>query len=185
MQRFLAPAALNEFGGEPIEQPRVRRQFALQAEVFGRGGDPSAEVVLPHAVHISARNGGLRGAREPAREAKSRRLVARRNRREDGQSAGFDLLTWGQPVATLEQVGLAASGAIRKRQRALAYRPFGEFSLDARIGFRPIGARRAVVGENALEASFSRLRRKIAGSGAAIRTLRGLGYVLEDDVGQS
>ncbi len=42
-----------------------------------------------------------------------------------------------------------------------------------------------VVGENALEASFSRLRRKIAGSGAAIRTLRGLGYVLEDDVGQS
>ena len=41
-----------------------------------------------------------------------------------------------------------------------------------------------VVGENALEASFSRLRRKIAGSGAAIRTLRGLGYVLEDDVGQ-
>ena len=41
-----------------------------------------------------------------------------------------------------------------------------------------------VVGENALEASFSRLRRKIAGSGAVIRTLRGLGYVLEDDVGQ-
>lgn len=41
-----------------------------------------------------------------------------------------------------------------------------------------------VVGENALEASFSRLRRKIAGSGAAILTLRGLGYVLEDDVGQ-
>ena len=41
-----------------------------------------------------------------------------------------------------------------------------------------------VVGENALEESFSRLRRKIAGSGAAIRTLRGLGYVLEDDVGQ-
>lgn len=37
------------------------------------------------------------------------------------------------------------------------------------------------VGDNALEASFSRLRRRIAGSGAAIRTLRGLGYVLEDD----
>ena len=36
------------------------------------------------------------------------------------------------------------------------------------------------VGENALEASFSRLRRKIAGSGASIRTLRGLGYLLEE-----
>jgi DNA-binding response OmpR family regulator len=37
------------------------------------------------------------------------------------------------------------------------------------------------LGDNALEAFISRLRRKISGSGAAIRTLRGLGYVLEDD----
>jgi len=37
------------------------------------------------------------------------------------------------------------------------------------------------LGENALESFVSRLRRKIAGSGAAIRTLRGLGYVLEDE----
>jgi len=37
------------------------------------------------------------------------------------------------------------------------------------------------LGENALESFVSRLRRKIAGSGAAIRTLRGLGYVVEDD----
>ena len=35
------------------------------------------------------------------------------------------------------------------------------------------------LGDNALEAFVSRLRKKIAGSGAAIRTLRGLGYVLE------
>lgn len=34
--------------------------------------------------------------------------------------------------------------------------------------------------DNALEAFISRLRRKLAGSGAAIRTLRGLGYVLEE-----
>jgi DNA-binding response OmpR family regulator len=37
------------------------------------------------------------------------------------------------------------------------------------------------LGDNALEAFISRLRRKLAGSGAAIRTLRGLGYVLEDE----
>jgi DNA-binding response OmpR family regulator len=37
------------------------------------------------------------------------------------------------------------------------------------------------LGENALEASFSRLRRRMAGSGAAIRTLRGLGYMLEEE----
>jgi DNA-binding response OmpR family regulator len=37
------------------------------------------------------------------------------------------------------------------------------------------------LGDNALEAFISRLRRKLAGSGAAIRTLRGLGYVMEDE----
>lgn len=35
------------------------------------------------------------------------------------------------------------------------------------------------LGANALEAFVSRLRKKLAGSGAGIRTLRGLGYVLE------
>jgi len=39
------------------------------------------------------------------------------------------------------------------------------------------------LGDNALEAFISRLRRKLAGTGAAIRTLRGLGYVLEEDGG--
>jgi two-component system, OmpR family, response regulator len=37
------------------------------------------------------------------------------------------------------------------------------------------------LGANALEAFISRLRKKLTGSGASIRTLRGLGYVLESD----
>ena len=37
------------------------------------------------------------------------------------------------------------------------------------------------LGDNALEAFISRLRKKLSGSGARIRTLRGLGYVIEDD----
>ena len=36
--------------------------------------------------------------------------------------------------------------------------------------------------DNALEAFISRLRKKLAGSGASIRTLRGLGYRLEEDL---
>ena len=43
------------------------------------------------------------------------------------------------------------------------------------------------LGDNALEAFISRLRKKLTGSGAGIRTLRGLGYVLEeysDDAGK-
>ncbi|MDM0021579.1 response regulator transcription factor [Variovorax saccharolyticus] len=35
------------------------------------------------------------------------------------------------------------------------------------------------LGDNALEAFISRLRKKLAGSGAAIRTLRGIGYLME------
>lgn len=35
------------------------------------------------------------------------------------------------------------------------------------------------LGDNALEAFISRLRKKLAGSGAHIRTLRGIGYMLE------
>jgi len=38
------------------------------------------------------------------------------------------------------------------------------------------------LGDNALEAFISRLRKKLSGTGARIRTLRGLGYVLEADI---
>ena len=37
------------------------------------------------------------------------------------------------------------------------------------------------LGDNALEAFISRLRRKLQHSGAAIRTLRGIGYLLEEE----
>jgi two-component system OmpR family response regulator len=37
------------------------------------------------------------------------------------------------------------------------------------------------LGDNALEAFISRLRKKLLGSGAAIRTLRGIGYLLEPE----
>jgi len=35
------------------------------------------------------------------------------------------------------------------------------------------------LGDNALEAFVSRLRKRLVGSGVAIRTLRGLGYMVE------
>ena len=37
------------------------------------------------------------------------------------------------------------------------------------------------LGDNALEAFISRLRKKLTGSGASIRTLRGIGYLLEPE----
>ncbi len=41
------------------------------------------------------------------------------------------------------------------------------------------------LGDNALEAFVSRLRKKLVGSGATIRTLRGLGYLIEVERGVS
>jgi DNA-binding response OmpR family regulator len=41
------------------------------------------------------------------------------------------------------------------------------------------------LGDNALEAFISRLRRKLQGSGATIRTLRGLGYLVEPQQGDA
>lgn len=41
------------------------------------------------------------------------------------------------------------------------------------------------LGDNALEAFISRLRKKLVHSGASIRTLRGLGYLLEPDRGEA
>ncbi len=38
------------------------------------------------------------------------------------------------------------------------------------------------LGDNALEAFISRLRKKLQGSGRGIRTLRGIGYLLEAEV---
>jgi two-component system OmpR family response regulator len=37
------------------------------------------------------------------------------------------------------------------------------------------------LGYNALEAFISRLRKKLQGSGAGIRTLRGIGYLMEEE----
>jgi DNA-binding response OmpR family regulator len=37
------------------------------------------------------------------------------------------------------------------------------------------------LGDNALESFISRLRKKLVGSGATIRTLRGIGYLLEPE----
>jgi DNA-binding response OmpR family regulator len=37
------------------------------------------------------------------------------------------------------------------------------------------------LGDNALETFISRLRRKLESSGAIIRTLRGIGYLIEED----
>ncbi len=43
-----------EFGRQPIEQFRVRRQRAHVAEIAGRFDDPLAEMIVPDAVNDGA-----------------------------------------------------------------------------------------------------------------------------------
>jgi DNA-binding response OmpR family regulator len=51
--------------------------------------------------------------------------------------------------------------------------------VSKRVLSEKLSGRDEALGDNALEAYISRLRRKLEGRGACIRTLRGLGYVLE------
>ena len=50
VQPLELPAVLDQVGGEPVEQLRVRRPLALGAEIVGRGDNAPAEMVLPEAV---------------------------------------------------------------------------------------------------------------------------------------
>ena len=46
---------LHEFGRQPVEQFRMRRPFALRAEIVERFREAGAEELAPHAVHEDAR----------------------------------------------------------------------------------------------------------------------------------
>ena len=58
MQLLLRPTRVDEVGGHPIEELRMRGLLGHIAEVIGRRNDPSAEVVHPHAIDEHA--GGQR-----------------------------------------------------------------------------------------------------------------------------
>ena len=66
--RFDVPAALHEFDGQPVEQFRMHRPFALRAEIVHRLDDAEAEVGLPEAVHGDAGGERIRRDPEPPRQ---------------------------------------------------------------------------------------------------------------------
>ena len=54
MKPFGLPAVVDEVGGEPIEEFRVRGWGAKLAEVVGAFHDAFAEVVLPKAIDVDS-----------------------------------------------------------------------------------------------------------------------------------
>ena len=92
MQRFQLPAALDELGGEPVEQLRMAGLFAEAAEVAGRAGEAAAEVVLPDAVDDDAAGQRIVRPGQPAGEDAAA---------AGGRGAGGDLRQFG--VGRVEQ----------------------------------------------------------------------------------
>lgn len=110
-------------------------------------------------------------------EARLRALVRRSQATSDVVSAGA--LTLDRPARRLflhgEDLALPAREFAVLRE---LMSPVGRV-----VGKRELADKLSEVGEtltdNALEAFISRLRKRLAGSGVQIRTLRGLGYLLE------
>ena len=65
VDRLHRPAAADEVGGEPVEQFRMRRPPAADAEIVRRGDEAAAEVMLPDPVDHHSRREGMIGARQP------------------------------------------------------------------------------------------------------------------------
>ena len=65
------PAALHELSSEPIKQLAMRRDLALNAEVFRGLHEAHAEDRLPEAIHRHASGERILAAHEPLREAEA------------------------------------------------------------------------------------------------------------------
>src|SRR5439155_16024065 len=89
---FHIPAGPDEFGRQPLEQFRVRRPLALNAEVFHRLGQADAETLLPETIDGHARGERVRRIDEPLRQAQAVFGCLDRPGRQDGRDARFDLL---------------------------------------------------------------------------------------------
>ena len=105
-------------------------------------------------------------------------VLARRARVERGDAAHYATVTW------LRREGRAYAAG---RELELSPREFEVLGLlvmraprlvPKRILIDALAERNIDVGDSAAEVYISRLRRKLAGSGTAIRTLRGFGYHL-------
>jgi two-component system OmpR family response regulator len=102
-------------------------------------------------------------------------------------AGGDDRVAVGQLALDRAEPPLPAGGPVAGTARARIRSAVG---ADDAAGPRVQQARalRQAVGpggllpDNALEAFISRLRKKLAGSGAQIRTLRGLGYLVEPEL---
>src|SRR5262245_61784371 len=117
MQMFHAPMAANEFASEPIEQFRMSRRVAAQAEVAGRGYQTLAKMMQPTPIHEDPRGermlGDGPGQLEPPAPARKDALMRLQGREEPARN--------GRPgpagVAALKDSGLEGHRQLLERHR--------------------------------------------------------------------
>jgi len=110
-------------------------------------------------------------------------VLRRRIRRARGERADYGALSWR---------GDEGRAAVAGQWLELSPREFEVLGLLVRRAPRlvlkrtlidALAERNLEVGDSAIEVYISRLRRKLAGSGIAIRTQRGFGYLLQPEEG--
>jgi DNA-binding response OmpR family regulator len=158
---------------------------------FRRHDGATPVLVLTARDRVSDRVKGLRGGADDylvkpfAVDELDARLdvLARRAKHARGESAHYGRVTW---------MGKVGKAYVAGRALELSPREFEVLGLLIRRAPRMVPKRELIdalaernleVGDSAAEVYVSRLRRKLASSGTAIRTLRGFGYqlALSDD----
>ena len=139
MQFLQAPAALHELDRQPVEQLRVRRRRALTAEVVLGLDNPSAEVLLPHAIDGHARGQRVTRIHQPAGKVKPvGGAGSRHERRQHGWHAGLESCSRPREIAGNVDVSLARL-ALGQHQGSHYFR-FARLEAGTLGELRPDGA---------------------------------------------
>ena len=105
------PTRVDELRRQPVQQLRMRRGFAPQAEVVGSRDEARAEVFLPDPVDRDAGSQRIIPRYEPAGQVQAVGLRARGlDRGQDGRGCGCHLLRRLVPLAVRMDVRLPATG---------------------------------------------------------------------------
>ena len=128
------PAVLDEIHGEPVEELRVERAFALQAEVFDSAHESLAEEHLPEMIHGHAGGEGILLGGQPARQSETRARLIRGPADERRWDVRGHLVAVLIPDAADEYEGVAgllALGEDHDVQLAAGGLGFAELALGA------------------------------------------------------
>ncbi len=128
-QRLLAPAAIHQLDGEPVEELGVRGRLALRPEVLAGLDQAASEELLPQAVDVHPRHQRVVAIDEPAGQAEAigRQRVLHRRQRQ-GRPRVHALAARGERTALAQLVGgPLEAGPILHHQRAW------ELQIDERL----------------------------------------------------